>query len=231
MIDEFLAASFGMPEIVVVSDFDITPEVAEQCHTMGEVAFYGDIAVDAATYKNKLYACPDFSFAMLDHKTRQPVGYFIFLPITNDAVGRYMRGEVSFKTISPSDLCELADGSLYNLFLDTSVMTEKYRNSDMARLTFSVLANAIIEKAKRFCMCQYIFAEQIKDFTKTMCEKFRLNLLQQRQIDGNQSNLYGSVFNYSAFKGLPNYPVLEFAYENKAAKAVLTHMVDLGKRG
>lgn len=228
MIEKDLAASFGMPEITIITDYSITKEIADMCHKMGEARHNGEIAVDLQTYRNKFYTVSDFCFVFINKETRLPVGYFIILPLTDSAIKRYMNHKLSFDIIEAEDLQTLKSEGLFNLFLDTCVMSEQYRTREMAQLFFALLANAIIERAKKMSFCNYVFAEQFKDFTKMICEKFGLKVLKKNDYgDGLISNFYGGIFDYRIFIGLANYGILEFAHENKHAADILSKRKDL----
>ncbi|MCL2540404.1 MAG: hypothetical protein FWE53_03115 [Firmicutes bacterium] len=228
MIDENIGAHFGMPEITVITDYSITPELAETCYDMGEIPYYGDLAVDLQTYKNKFYAIPDFCFVFMHKETKKPVGYFIILPLTDDAITRYLDDKLFYSTMQPNDLKKPEDESLYNLFFDTSVLYKEYRTQNMARLVFSLLINAIIERARRFSYCNYILIDQAKEFTGTIAEALPLKPLKpHRYPNGTEGHLWGALFDYKNYKRLPNYNVLNFAYNNKMADKLLENKRDL----
>jgi hypothetical protein len=228
MIDGKLGSAFGMPEITVITDYSITPELAEKCWSMGEKQYYGDLAVDLQTYRNKFYAIPDFCFVFMHKETNEPVGYFIILPLTDDAIMRYMANELSFETIQPGDLQKIEPESLFNLFFDTKVMYKQYRTPNMAKLLFSLFANALIERARDFSYCNYILIDQYKDFTKVIAETMKAEFLKSfKYAGGLDGNLYGCLFDYKNYQGLPNYNVLEFAYNNAASNIILGKAEDL----
>jgi hypothetical protein len=228
MIDENLAAAFGMPEITVIADYSITPELAEKCYNMGEVTYYADIKVGIQTYIDKFHAIPDFCFIFMHKNTKEPVGYFICLPMTDDAIMRYMRNEISFDTIKPDDLQAIESESLYNLFLDRKAFYKQYRTPNMAKLFFSLLANAIIERARKFSFCNYLLVDAYKEFSKTLAESMKTkNLTSHKYSNGLEGSLYGGLFDYKSFDGLPNDGILEFAYNNIFAEEILKRRKDL----
>ena len=228
MINENIASAFGMPEITVITDYSITDELAQQCHNMGGVTFYADIVVDPEVYKNKFYAIPDFCFVFMHKATKQPIGYFIILPLTESAILRYMDNKLLYDTIKPNDLQEIQDEQLYNLFFDSMVLTKQYQTSNMARLLFTLLANVIIERARRFSFCNYVLIDQYKDFEKAICDRLNAKFLRTiTYTNGRQGRLYGTKFDYTIFQKLPNYPAMQFAYNNKTADEVLLKTKDL----
>jgi hypothetical protein len=228
MIDENLAAAFGMPELTVITDYDITPELAEKCYYMGEVTYYADIPVDLQTYKNKFNAIPDFCFVFIHKQTREPVGYFINLPLTSDAIKRYMKNELSFDTIQQGDLQRIQDESVYNIFFDSKVVYKQYRTPQMAKLVFTLLVNAIIERARGFAFCNYILIDVYKEFSKKLAETMQTNFLtKHKYTNSKEGELWGAQFDYKNFKGLSNYNVLEFAYNNLLSKEIMKRGKDL----
>jgi len=228
MIDEALAAAFGVPEITIVSDYSITPELAEQCYDLGNKLCLSGIAVDKQVYRNKLYAAPDFCIVFINKKTNKVVGYFIILPLTNDAILRYMDGKLSHDSIKPSDLQDIEDDQIFNLFFDSLVLHPDYQTSKMAKLFFALLGNMLVERARRFSYCNYILIEQHKAFEKTICEKLNAKLLKMVKCpSGRVGNLYGAKFDHKIFQRLPNYAVLDFAYSNKNAERMLSYTTDL----
>ena len=228
MIDENLAAAFGMPELTIISHHSITPELAEKCYHMGETTYYADSAVDLQTYKNKFNAVPDFCFVFMHKELNEPVGYFIILPLNDDAIKRYMKNELSFDTIQPGDLQRLKPNSLYNLFFDTKAVVKQYRTPEMAKMFFSLLIDAMVYRAKNFTLCNYILIDAYKEFSKTLAEVLETKLLTtHKYTNGFESELYGSIFNYKNFQGSPNYTVLDFAYSNDQAVEILQGQKDL----
>jgi len=228
MINENIAASFGMPEITVISDYSITPEIAEKCYNMGEVTYYSDTLVDLQTYKNKFHAVPDFCFVFMHKETNQPVGYFIILPLTDDAIMRYMKNQVSFNTLKPSDLQSIEPEQFYNLYFDTDVLYKQYRTQEMKNLLFSLIANAMIEHARNFSFCNYILIDGYKDFSKVLAKSLNTKYLTTHKYDnGVESDLYGETFDYAIFEDLQIYSTIEFAYNNLYAKRFLKEAKDL----
>jgi len=228
MIDEKLAAAFGMPEVTVISDYSITTELAEKCWHMGEVTYYADIKVDKQTYIDKFYAIPDFCFIFMHKKTKEPIGYFITLPLTDNAIMRYMKNELSFDTIRPADLQTIEPESLYNLFFDRKAVYKQYRTPNMARLVFSLLANAIIERARKFSFCNFVLIDVYKEFCKTLAESMQTKfLVSHKYSNGLEGSLYGGRFNWKSFEELPNDGILEFAYNNIFAEEILKRGKDL----
>jgi len=228
MIDENLAAAFGMPEVTVISDYSITTELAEKCWHMGETTYYADTQVDLQTYRNKFYAIPDFCFIFMHKETKEPVGYFIILPLTDDAVKRYMGNKLSFDKIQADDLQTIESESVYNLFFYKEAVYKQYRTPNMAKLVFSLLANAIIERARQFSFCNYILIDAYKDFSKTLAETMKTKFLTSHKYsNGVEASLYGGVFDYKNFDGLVNFGILEFAYNNIFAEEILKRGKDL----
>jgi hypothetical protein len=227
MIDNEIGAMFGLPEVGVIFGASITDEHAEMCHKMGELKYHNDCSVDLQTYKNLFFASPQFSYIMMNKNSNEIIGYFIFLPFTDTAIKKYMADELAFDCVTPNDIIELKPNSLYNLFIDYCVLKEEYRNGNMAKLLFSLIANSIIDLARKFCLCNYIFCEQIKDFTKVICEKFGLKLLRSRKYaNGLVGNLYGGAFDCKIFARLPNFSGIEFAYNNAVSNEILAKAQD-----
>jgi hypothetical protein len=221
-----VAAQFGMPEITVVGDYSITPELATKCFNTRRDSLLRP--VDLETYKNKFWAIPDFCWVFLHKETDQVIGYFIILPFTDDAIKRYMNGKLTFDAIKPSDLQKLSDDSLYNLFWDTKAICKQYRTKNMIQLIVSLVANAMIERARRFSFCNYILMDVHRDFSKTLAEVMATKLLTKvKYTNGLECSLYGRIFDYRDFSGLPNYGILEFAYNNKHAAEILKGAKDL----
>jgi len=195
---------------------------------MGETTYYADAQVDLQAYRNKFYAIPDFCFIFMHKETKEPVGYFIILPLTDDAIIRYMGNKLSFDKIQASDLQTIKSESVYNLFFYKNAVYKQYRTPNMAKLVFSLLANAIIERARKFSFCNYLLVDVYKDFSKTLAENLKTNFLTQRKYsNGVEGSLYGGVFNFECFDGLPNDGILEFAYNNIFADEILKRGKDL----
>jgi len=98
----------------------------------------------------------------------------------------------------------------------------------MAKLVFSLVVNALIEKARRFSFCNYILVDVYKDFSRTLAETMETKFLTTHTYTNSLvGELYGASFDYKKFKGLPNYNVLEFAYNNNFANKILTRQNDL----
>ena len=228
MIDKTLAKGFGLPEITIVTDCHITPEIAEQCFDMIKDSEYLKLPISLEDVKNKFHAIPDFCFVFMHKDLNKPVGFYIILPFSDDAVLQYMNDEISFSSIRPSDLERPKEGELYNLFFDTSVIYKQYRTSCMARLAFSILLNAVIEKARNNAYCNYVLVDQFKESAQLTAEKMKLSYLKpHKYTNGLSGHIYGGVFNYKVYKNLPNYPTLEHAYNNKTANKILAGGRDL----
>ena len=137
-----------MPEIKIVSDYSITQALAARCHEFGDSIIHGGLGVEQQVYKNKMYGAPDFCFVFCDKATNEPVGYFIIIPLTTDAVLRYMDNKLSCATISPDDLEELEDDQMFTLFFDSMVLHPNYQTPKMAKLAFALLADALVESVR-----------------------------------------------------------------------------------
>ena len=154
MIDENLAAMFGMPEITVVTGYDITCELADKCFDKGGSLYYAGIPTDAKLHTNKIYALPDFCFFFIHKATGNPVGYFVILPLTEDSIMRYMDNKLLYNTIEPDDLQPIKSDQMYNLFFDSIVLCKQYRTSNMARLFLRCLRAILstVRKSNRFAI-------------------------------------------------------------------------------
>lgn len=233
MYDENLAAAFEVPEITVITGVDITREQVEMCFELGKGTVYHNIPIELEMYQNKFYARPDFCFIFLHKETKLPIGYTIILPLTEDAIFRYMDNKLSFDTIQPGDLSKIQKKACYYLFFDSMVINKQYQTPEMAKLLFSLFTSTLIERIRQFNLCSYIIIDQYTDFELQICKKLQLKHLRGiTYTNGKNGNLYGGFFNYELFKGLPAsvYNVLEFAFNNDLSKEILSLREDLWEK-
>jgi hypothetical protein len=227
MINKKIAAEFGLPEITIVTDYSISPELIEKCYQV-EISHFPDSADTHDIFVNKMRALPDFCFVLVHEATQKVVGYFTILPISDDAVMRIFKNELLYDTLTPGDICDFSPNGLYNLYFDTKMVSKQYQTPETAQLVFMLVANTIIEKARHFCLCNYLVLDQFREFSKILADSMKMNLLRTIKYNsGAEANLFGMPFNPSAFFALPNGSALEFAYNNDAAKAVLIKRRDL----
>lgn len=227
MIDDNIGAVFGMPELRVVTDYDITPELAEQCYNAG-IKYYQGIETDLAAYKNKFYALPDFCSVFIHKDTNQVIGYFIILPLTNEAVMKFFRNKLTYENIMPADLQKFNDHGFYNLYLDSKALVKQYQTPKMLELVFSIFVNSVIEKARNYCFCNYVLSDAWKDFSVQLSKGLGLGALQKiKYSNGEMAELYGALFDYKRFAKLPNGDALDVAYDNLYANKLLANRHDL----
>jgi hypothetical protein len=227
MINENLAALFGMPEITVITDYSITEDIVKKCYET-ELNHFKDSAVDLQTYLNKMCGLPDFDIVFMHKETKAVIGYFIILPLTNDAVMRFFSNELTYETIQPSDLTGFPQDGLYNLYFDSKALEKQYQTAEMARLVFTIIVDTILNKARKFSLCNFILIDQYREFTKVIAESMNAKYIKkQKYKSGLEANLYACTFDYKRYAHLPNYLALEFAYNNTHSKKILEKRVDL----
>lgn len=227
MRDDITPLKYGFDDIAVIYGYDVNTELMDGCIKEIDSEFYSGATTDPEAIKSWVFEHPQFCFVLEEKSTKKVVGYMYCFPMTEEATLGFLKGERTFKELTLDDMDPFVGEGLYNLYIASLAVKEKYHDMDVRRMLFECFLNQAISLAKEDMYINYIFMEIAGDYEYEICRCFDIQKITENKL---KREIYGGLFDLKRFIRLDNYDAIDAVYDTKHAKKILMFKEDYGER-
>lgn len=218
MKDNVTPKKYDLDNISVVYGLDITTALMDKCINQIDKIYYPNSTTDSELIKSWVFEHPQFCFVMVDNNTEDVIGYLYCFPLKEEVTLDFLRGKKTFKDLKLEDMDGFIGEGIYNLYIASLAIKDKYHKKDVRRMLFECFINQSIAFAKRDMFINYIFMEIANDFEKEICRLFNIEKL---TTNIKNREIFGGLFDLNRFIRLDNYLAVDAVYDTMHANKIL----------